>query len=113
MTRQTLGLVLVLLGSASCKSLVEERCEEICACRQCSDFGEEDCLIATEGSIDIAAAYSCEAEAEAYLDCELESYVCVDDDYSLPDGSCAPQRDELGSCMGDASGRGPGPYQAF
>jgi hypothetical protein len=106
-------LVASSLSTAGCKSLVEERCEEICACEKCSDFGEEDCDIATEGSLEVAAAYGCDEEADAYLECELESYVCIEEQYDLPGGMCPNETSELDACMSDASQRAPGPVQAF
>lgn len=102
-----------LAFASGCKSLVDERCEEICACEKCSDFGEEDCGIATEGSLDIAAAYGCDEEAETYLECELESYVCIEDGYGLPDGACPNETSELDACMSDAAQRDPGYFPAF
>ena len=71
---------------------------------------EEECLVQTEAALDVASAYECDEEAEAYLDCELEKFRCFDETYQLLGSTCSEVRGQLFNCLDDTSKRSNGPY---
>lgn len=111
-TSALLAAALVAICAASglgCKDYVEDRCELICDCQECNEEQEETCMLETEAALDVADAYECSDQMEAYLDCETEKYRCFEQSYQIG-GACRPEQDELFSCMDDTSKRTGGAF---
>jgi hypothetical protein len=73
-------------------------CDEVCDCEDCSDREYDDCVNDYEAQIDTADVYGCIDDADAYWECAIEHYDCIDRHWT-PGGQCASDGDDLNHCL--------------
>ncbi len=87
---------------AACGSNAVELCEAECDCRGCSDVERDECVIAENGSSDVADAYDCSSEHADLVDCVIERGTCDGDKFTAKD-ACKAEKDNYGDCVEFAS----------
>ncbi len=105
-----------LVGGQGC-TLAGDFCDAYCECERCNDREEDDCNLSVGAIFDVADAYDCTAEADAYFECAIADNDCDDNVFSVDDG-CQGEIEDLFECIddnsdliGSSSGPGPGPDQ--
>ncbi|MBW2457973.1 MAG: hypothetical protein JRI68_25935, partial [Deltaproteobacteria bacterium] len=70
-------MTLVGAAASGCGKAAEY-CDLMCECELCNDRKYDECIINTDGNLDTASAYECDADYEAYLDCVISKSDCDD-----------------------------------
>lgn len=97
-----LGLVLGALPFG-CGSAASDFCDEYCACEACSDRELDECIIRENYQLDAADVYGCVDLRVDWEDCALRQYHCRGGVFSLENGDCNPQLEEIDQCKRDGS----------
>ena len=100
--------VAAALVASGCGGLAEDYCEALCECEKCNDRQADQCLIDTEGRLDVAQSYECSGPAEDYYNCRIDSSECNDENHWVLLEDSQEVRlnlwDQIGLCIADHSG---------
>jgi len=94
------GSPVALLGG--CDGQAGQLCDVICECELCNDRQEDECVISLQAQFDIAEAYGCAEQADAYVECMLDNNDCDDTSFSVSN-KCGDDAEDYGKCINDNS----------
>lgn len=69
------------LGLVACNSVADDRIESICSCNNCPEKDREIVTARVDAAADVADAYECSDQLDAYWTCELSKHECQDSTY--------------------------------
>jgi hypothetical protein len=104
--RRNLGVLagaFALLFTTQCSSRYDAHCENQRSCLGGNDNDVNACIEGARATENIASAYGCDDQWDAFADC-LEKVVCRDG--RLDSSGCKPQGDALEACEKAASASG-------
>jgi hypothetical protein len=105
-----LALATLAAPLTGCGDVLADRCDAICSCENCGDRDLERCEIEVGTDLDVAAAYGCIDELEAYYECQLEEFECNGREYEDDNRACLNEREDYQRCQDAGSSREGGPY---
>lgn len=92
------------LASAGCGSQASQLCDLACECEHCNDYEEDLNCVQLQAQQDIAEAYECSEEWEAWASCVEEKAECDEDEARFStsgSGSCSGSMPLNFSCATD------------